>query len=278
LAGNRPYWVDSRVRQFPHTCESGYGMPSGHCMVSVAALFYLIFAYGSTYQRLLSPLGLVITAAICISRIHTGSHFPSQVVAGTALGFYLAIVASKKCRLRGWMSKLDLQSPRRIMLIAFCGGFACFILILAELSILRAFDVDPLSSLNKAREGCHSLEAVKRTTSPMKSVARNAGICIGSGFGIALRKMQTKRGSSSAFRNLGRLSYLQILEIVVGILMMKLADTFLLQNEKHAGDYDVPYSFSHFTVLFLFATWMIPSIMEATIGSHWCVSKVAKYC
>ena len=26
-AGDRPYWVDSRVRQFDHTCESGYGMP-----------------------------------------------------------------------------------------------------------------------------------------------------------------------------------------------------------------------------------------------------------
>jgi membrane-associated phospholipid phosphatase len=30
LRGDRPYWHDDRVKEFTVTCESGYGMPSGH--------------------------------------------------------------------------------------------------------------------------------------------------------------------------------------------------------------------------------------------------------
>ena len=41
LEGGRPYWMDARVRQFPMTCEVGFGDPSGHVMVTTSVWLLL---------------------------------------------------------------------------------------------------------------------------------------------------------------------------------------------------------------------------------------------
>ena len=41
LEGGRPYWMDARVRQFPMTCEVGFGDPSGHVMVTTTVWLLL---------------------------------------------------------------------------------------------------------------------------------------------------------------------------------------------------------------------------------------------
>ena len=44
--GDRPYWLSNdEVNQFDTTCETGYGMPSGHCMVSSAFSLMSFFYY-----------------------------------------------------------------------------------------------------------------------------------------------------------------------------------------------------------------------------------------
>lgn len=48
--GDRPYWYDPRVREFHMTCETGYGMPSGHAMVTAAAWFSLAFMYRQQFK------------------------------------------------------------------------------------------------------------------------------------------------------------------------------------------------------------------------------------
>ncbi|NXP42827.1 G6PC3 phosphatase, partial [Leiothrix lutea] len=61
LFGERPYWwvhesgLSSReqlpLRQFPVTCETGPGSPSGHCMILGAALWPIVTALSKAVSR-----------------------------------------------------------------------------------------------------------------------------------------------------------------------------------------------------------------------------------
>ncbi|NWS14762.1 G6PC3 phosphatase, partial [Pachyramphus minor] len=115
LFGERPYWWIHEsglfsqeelekfpLRQFPVTCETGPGDPSGHCMIPGAALVPLVTALAaevalSTQSRVLRLIPFLAYAlflvAMGLSRIFVLAHFPHQVVggilAGSALGWGL---------------------------------------------------------------------------------------------------------------------------------------------------------------------------------------------
>ena len=82
LCGDRPYWVSAEVLQFSSTCEAGYGMPSGHMNAVAAMLTVLDHEARSFGLRCAFAALLVVTA---VSRVVTGSHFPSQTVARAVL-------------------------------------------------------------------------------------------------------------------------------------------------------------------------------------------------
>nr|XP_025976799.1 glucose-6-phosphatase 3 [Dromaius novaehollandiae] len=112
LFGERPFWWvhESRlfkeqpvsVRQFPVSCETGPGSPSGHCMISGAALWPLVTALTALASRhsrsavvKLTPFAAyaLLLLAVGLSRVFVLAHFPHQVVggilAGAALGWGL---------------------------------------------------------------------------------------------------------------------------------------------------------------------------------------------
>ncbi|NWY51021.1 G6PC3 phosphatase, partial [Chionis minor] len=112
LFGERPFWwvhesglVNKELvvlRQFPVSCETGPGDPSGHCMITGAALWPLVTALTALASRhsrslavKLSPFGAyaLLQLAVGLSRIFVLAHFPHQVVsgllAGAALGWGL---------------------------------------------------------------------------------------------------------------------------------------------------------------------------------------------
>ncbi|NWQ87544.1 G6PC3 phosphatase, partial [Burhinus bistriatus] len=112
LFGERPFWwvhesgLASRelvtLRQFPVSCETGPGDPSGHCMITGAALWPLVTALTALASRhsgslvvKLSPFGAyaLLQLAVGLSRVFVLAHFPHQVVggilAGAALGWGL---------------------------------------------------------------------------------------------------------------------------------------------------------------------------------------------
>jgi undecaprenyl-diphosphatase len=76
---------------------SGYSFPSGHATIAVAFygfLAYLLWLYfHKTKLRYLTTVSLVIIIILIgISRIYLGVHYPSDVLAGFAVGwFWLAI-------------------------------------------------------------------------------------------------------------------------------------------------------------------------------------------
>ncbi|NWI62128.1 G6PC3 phosphatase, partial [Todus mexicanus] len=105
LFGERPFWwihesgLASQelltLRQFPVSCETGPGDPSGHCMITGAALWPLVTALTALVSRhsrsvvlKLVPFGayVLLLLAVGLSRIFVLAHFPHQVVAGALAG------------------------------------------------------------------------------------------------------------------------------------------------------------------------------------------------
>ncbi|NWV82834.1 G6PC3 phosphatase, partial [Dasyornis broadbenti] len=108
LFGERPYWwihesgLSSReqlpLRQFPVTCETGPGSPSGHCMILGAALWPIVTILTNkvsrcTQRRMLRLIPffvyILLLVAMGLSRIFVLAHFPHQVVTGSLAGMAL---------------------------------------------------------------------------------------------------------------------------------------------------------------------------------------------
>nr|XP_033775245.1 glucose-6-phosphatase 3 isoform X3 [Geotrypetes seraphini] len=101
LFGERPFWwvhesgisskLSLQIQQFPSSCETGPGSPSGHCMITGAALWSVAAAL-SAYMSHCSQSCLVkftpfvlyflFLLAVGVSRIFILAHFPHQVAAG----------------------------------------------------------------------------------------------------------------------------------------------------------------------------------------------------
>lgn len=87
----------------------GYSFPSGHAMISTTfygLLGYILWEYfkekGSpVLARCILIFTIVWITLMCISRIYLGVHFPSDIIAGAALGYawlLLAVAAMSKVK------------------------------------------------------------------------------------------------------------------------------------------------------------------------------------
>lgn len=106
----RPFDLDPNVQLAP---VEGYGLPSGHAQSAVVA-------WGSlaawSRKRWLWGLAIALIVLVGFSRIYLGVHFPTDVLAGWAigavsLGLYLAL----QMRVGKWLARLSLA---RQMLLA----------------------------------------------------------------------------------------------------------------------------------------------------------------
>ena len=90
IGRERPY-VASPEQQPLLTTAFEHSLPSGHAATSFAGAVVLAGAV----QRL-APALLALAAAIALSRVYVGVHYPSDVVAGAALGALvgLAVLAA----------------------------------------------------------------------------------------------------------------------------------------------------------------------------------------
>jgi undecaprenyl-diphosphatase len=83
----------------------GSSLPSGHAATSFAGAVVLAYLF-----RRGLPLFLVLAVAIAYSRIYLGVHYPSDVVAGAALGAAVAFVALALLRFRRRTSAVPQRS------------------------------------------------------------------------------------------------------------------------------------------------------------------------
>jgi undecaprenyl-diphosphatase len=72
-----------------------HSFPSGHAATSFAAATVLTFALPR-----LTPLWLLIAAAVGFSRVYVGVHYPLDIVGGAALGVAVATALRRLVRVR----------------------------------------------------------------------------------------------------------------------------------------------------------------------------------
>ncbi|XP_071775615.1 glucose-6-phosphatase catalytic subunit 1-like [Centroberyx gerrardi] len=221
LFGERPYWwvqetdyygnsSQPMIEQFPMTCETGPGSPSGHAM-GAAGVYYAMMSsllttvlkeHGSRIRKW-CVCGLLWTAfwcvqvCVCLSRVFLAAHFPHQVIAGVIIGI---LVAEALGRAR-WICEASL-----------CRYLLTSLLLLSLALLLFLFlgcaGVDLLWTLEKARRRCRRAEWVSLDTSPFASLFRNTGTLLGLGLGLhSPLYVETKRivagsrrGDGAAYR------------------------------------------------------------------------------
>ncbi|CAG2116844.1 unnamed protein product [Medioppia subpectinata] len=168
-----------RLKQFPITCETGPGFPSGHVMCSAAVWFSLIIqlikhkVIASRRQRLFTRIAFISTLMlVSLGRIYISAHFPDQCLIGLFAGIVLAVMVEKL---------VDIQ---RLAL----GGHILISMLLMAIAYafhecLNRFGGQSGAdwSLELAKLYCADINNVKADTSPLYVVWRASGAAVGIG-------------------------------------------------------------------------------------------------
>ncbi|XP_028675825.1 glucose-6-phosphatase catalytic subunit 1-like [Erpetoichthys calabaricus] len=234
LFGQRPYWwvhetsyyknmSAPHIEQFPVTCETGPGSPSGHAMGSAGVYYVMVTAVLSVVLKrsqshlkswcvrgLLWTLFWSVQLCVCLSRIFLAAHFPHQVIAGVISGM---MVAEAFSRIQ-WIYGASLKRYLMTTLFLFCFALGFYLL-------LKVVGVDLLWTLEKARRWCVRPEWVHMDTTPFASLLRNLGTLFGLGLALNSPLYQEscrgKQGKGAPFR-LGC--------IVASLVLLHLFDSF----------------------------------------------------
>uniref|UniRef100_A0A8C5S5N6 Glucose-6-phosphatase n=1 Tax=Laticauda laticaudata TaxID=8630 RepID=A0A8C5S5N6_LATLA len=234
LFGQRPYWwihetnfyqniSVPEIQQFPVTCETGPGSPSGHAMGSAGVYYVIVTAILSITRGRKRPswkhcfLQTVLWAAfwtiqvcVCLSRVFLAAHFPHQVIAGVFSGILVA--ESFKYITSIYDPSLQKYIATTLFLFSFALGFYL---------LLKVLGVDLLWTLEKAKAWCEHPEWVHLDTTPFAGLLRNLGTLFG--LGLALNSSmytescKSKQGQRLNFR-LG--------SIGISLLILHVFDSF----------------------------------------------------
>ncbi|XP_028662188.1 glucose-6-phosphatase 2-like [Erpetoichthys calabaricus] len=232
LFGHRPYWwvqetqfyqnsSHPHLEQFPITCETGPGSPSGHAMCS-SCVWYLMVTSALRYKdnppnqlywvtwSVLWTTFWVIQISVCISRVFIATHFPHQVVLGVFAGMLVAeVFQHMPC-----IQTANLQVYLKISLLLLSTALSFYL-------TLKMINVDLLWSVTKARKWCANPEWVHLDSSPFAGLVRNLGVLFGLGLGINSQMFnQSCKGKNSCKTGFkvacmaGTLAALQLYEFV----------------------------------------------------------------
>nr|XP_006125760.1 glucose-6-phosphatase [Pelodiscus sinensis] len=240
LFGQRPYWWVHEtsyygdtsppvIQQFPLTCETGPGSPSGHAMGSAGVYYVMVTALlpcvlgtrrGTCVARCLRGLLWLafwaVQVCVCLSRVFLAAHFPHQVIAGVISGMVVAeafehIHAIYNASLRRYLGTT-------LFLFGFALGFYL---------LLKALGVDLLWTLEKAERWCDRPEWIHIETTPFAGLLRNLGILFGLGLALNsqmyLESCKGKRGQRLPFR---------LSCIAASLLVLHLFDSFDLPTDR----------------------------------------------
>ena len=175
LNGNRPYWWSPMVMhkgldQYPVTCETGPGNPSGHCWIIATTVTFLLLQLNKNLKNdnvmkvctLLTAVGFM---AVAISRCIIAAHFPHQVVLGLLAGIY----CGRKCEWK--MINVSRSYTFSVGCGLFCAGMGFYYVI----NNILKFDIN--WSVSLAELYCKKLSWVRKSTLPLTSIVRTS-ICV----------------------------------------------------------------------------------------------------
>ena len=100
IARERPCWIDPSVALLVAS-PSDYSFPSGHSMNGFAGAVSLL-----CIDRRLGIPAVVLAAVIAFSRLYLFVHFPTDVLAGTAIGIGAALLVNYLCWKKGLKREL----------------------------------------------------------------------------------------------------------------------------------------------------------------------------
>ncbi|XP_003747144.1 glucose-6-phosphatase [Galendromus occidentalis] len=206
LLGHRPYWWvmenmtpahpgDTIIKQFPLTCETGPGSPSGHAQLQTALNYAIVhFLTTKVFARkhrwisrfVLIPAFIAVVVGVSLSRLYIAAHFPHQCMLGVAIGFAIA------------SSLVGLDTSRWSLKKYLFLTLFLFVSTMATKRILETVGVDVLSTIGRAQKHCARPEWIHVNTTPYFSMTRFLGFCAGVGlathcgvFSIAGKEIST---------------------------------------------------------------------------------------
>jgi membrane-associated phospholipid phosphatase len=104
LRGLKLFFAKPRPQLWtPLVVEPSYSFPSGHALGSVVVYGFLAFLLASrypNYRRVIYPIAIVMMGAIGLSRLFLGVHYPTDVIAGYAVGLLWLITCIRILQLR----------------------------------------------------------------------------------------------------------------------------------------------------------------------------------
>ncbi len=89
----RPFRADPEIALWIQAPLSQYAFPSIHTAVSFAVAFALVYGHAS-----IGLLALLMASLVGFGRMATGVHYPSDVIAGVAIGFLAYYIVSELWR------------------------------------------------------------------------------------------------------------------------------------------------------------------------------------
>ncbi|XP_075702927.1 glucose-6-phosphatase catalytic subunit 1-like [Rhinoderma darwinii] len=213
LFGQRPYWwvhdndyynnmTAPIIQQFPVTCETGPGSPSGHAMGSAGVYYVMVTSLltimlnkkpSITFKSRCLQAALwagfwVVQICVCLSRIFLAAHFPHQVVCGVISGMLVAEIFGNVHFI--YKTSLKRYVYTTLFLLSFALGFYL---------VLKAVGVDLLWTLEKAKRWCDRPEWIHIDTTPFAGLFRNLGILFG--LGMALNSQMYKESCQGKLSN-----------------------------------------------------------------------------
>ncbi|XP_041671668.1 glucose-6-phosphatase a, catalytic subunit, tandem duplicate 1 [Cheilinus undulatus] len=260
LFGERPFWWVHETRfyrtgptpalqQFPITCETGPGSPSGHAMGAAGVWYVMVTAiltsatekqcpallYKFLQLGLWSLMGLILLI-VCMSRIYMAAHFPHQVIAGVITGIIVSEVVSKqRCIYNASMKRYFYTT---LFLTSFAVGFYL---------LLKALGVDLLWTMAKAQKWCINPGWVHLDTTPFASLLRNMGTLFGLGLGLHSPLYIQGKKKNTSFR---------IGCIVVSLFLLQLLDGWTFSSQNLVTFYFL--SFGKSATALLIPTTLVP--------------------
>lgn len=98
---------DETVRPHVIPIPRSTSYPSGHA----ASAFAFATAVGAGVPRLAVPLQLA-ALTVAYSRVHTGVHYPADVIVGAGIGVQIGALASRLARRHGVLPQIEERPPR----------------------------------------------------------------------------------------------------------------------------------------------------------------------
>ncbi|XP_022687818.1 glucose-6-phosphatase 2-like [Varroa jacobsoni] len=267
LMGDRPFWWvlenmkprfegDTIITQFPLTCETGPGSPSGHVELQ-AALNYAIlhFLTIKVFRKaqflsglILWPAYLMLIIAVSLSRLYIAAHFPHQCVLGAFIGFTIAYCLVD-IDTTSWRLRHYLLLTLSLYLLA----------VLTKYSLLLS-GTDPMRTLVLARKHCANPAWIHIDTAPYFSMMRYLGFCAGLGFATSC----TRYGITN--RNI-ELPIRVVMAVATGIVG-KLSENVVLPFRKADPILFYSTAFAYHVMLAYLLFAFVPAVVLKIMGGE----------